>query len=140
MTIPDDPLEDIALLWETLDDNPQHLVWNRPIGLLVSRSPTCIIRSDAAYEGLGGWCADPPFMWRLSDADLSAMGFDVKALRDGASEPLATTDGLHINVLEFLTLIVNIWLTQRLLNIGGPRVGGHIIQALAQTTHLHYLG
>jgi len=73
-------------------------------------------------------------MWRLSDADLSELGFPVKALCSGQYEPDRKAEGLHINILEFIALIINIWLTERLLLKDGNRVGGHIIQALSDNT------
>jgi len=73
-------------------------------------------------------------MWRLSDTDLARCGFDVKALRDGATEPLATADGLHINVLEFLALIINTWLALSLLGRLPARLGGEILAVLADNT------
>jgi len=47
------------------------------------------------------------------------------------SEPVATAAGLHINVLEFLALILNLWFMLWLLHGMGPCVGEHIVQALA---------
>jgi hypothetical protein len=129
-----EPLADIALLRSSLSAVERHPAWCRPIGLLIPRSPTTIILSDAAYGGVGGWCASPPFMWRLSDTDLARCGFEVKALRDGATEPLATADGLHINVLEFLALIINTWLALSLLGRLPARLGGEILAVLADNT------
>jgi hypothetical protein len=73
-------------------------------------------------------------MWRLCDADLSSLGFPVKALSPGQYEPDSHAAGLHINILEFIALIINIWLTERLLLKDGYRVGGHIIQTLSDNT------
>jgi hypothetical protein len=134
ITIGPEALADINLLRGTLDDNPDHPAWQRPICLLVKRDPTCVIYSDAAYEGLGGWCSNPPFMWRLSDLDLSTLGFPIKALRSGQQEPDKDAKGFHINTLEFIALIINIWLVEHLLLQDGERMGGHIIQALSDNT------
>ena len=129
-----EPLADLALLRSTLTSDERHPAWCRPIGLLIPRSPTLTILSDAAYGGIGGWCASPPFMWRLSDRDLARSGFPVKELREGCSEPVGSADGLHINVLEFLALIINAWLALSLLRLRPALIGGEILAVLADNT------
>lgn len=134
VTVGAEPLADLAMLQLTLTDDVRHPAWCRPIGLLIPRAPTTIITSDAAYGGIGGWCSSPPFMWRLSDSDLARCAFAVKELRDGASEPLGTADGLHINVLEFLAIIINSFVALALLRTRPATVGGEILAVLADNT------
>jgi hypothetical protein len=41
---------------------------------------------------------------------------------------------LHINILEFLALTINLWLIIRHIHIVGARPGGHIVAAFADNT------
>lgn len=127
-------LADLRLLRAILDDDDTSPNWSRLIGLVIDRDPTSDIRSDASYEGLGGWSRILAYKWRLSREDLEAFGFDVKALEDGKHEPLLDAEGLHINVLEFLAIIINIYLALLLLRRLPVPVGGHVIQVLADNT------
>jgi hypothetical protein len=126
---------DIQLLRTTL--LPQHAaLWTRPIGLLVPRDPTSEVFSDACYEAIGGYSRDWGFCWRLRRDALITAGFDMKLLEaDGEPSPAADNTGLHINVLEFLAVIVNLWLTLKLVkaqHVVPP--GGHVISVRCDNT------
>jgi hypothetical protein len=41
---------------------------------------------------------------------------------------------LHINILEFVRIVINIWLVIGLLRDEGARTGGHVISVLADNT------
>jgi len=129
-------IRDLRLLRTTLDEDVYHPVWSRYIGLLVDRQPTHACLSDASYAGIGGWSPSDQlnFKWRLFRSDLVAAGFDMKALAADTSEPDGTSDGLHINVLEFIALIINLWFTLAIIRRMGPRLGGYIISLLADNT------
>ena len=73
-------------------------------------------------------------MWRLSDGDLSRSEFCVKELRPGATEPLASADGLHINVLEFVAITINVWQVLALINQYPPTAGGDILSVMIDNT------
>ena len=135
VTIPPEAILDLIMLRGTLDENPAHYVWNRPIGLLVPRSPTGEAYSDASYQGIGGWSPTYKFMWRLTRQDLIDMGFDMKTI-DASGEPAAITEdcGEHINVLEFVAIIVNFWVVLKCLQRLGPITGGHIVSLLSDNT------
>jgi hypothetical protein len=49
-------------------------------------------------------------MWRLTTDDLRFFGFHVKMVNPKSGEPAADQEGLHINSLEFLAAIINLWL------------------------------
>ncbi|MGH7974573.1 MAG: hypothetical protein ACREBR_03520 [bacterium] len=132
--IPDDALEDVRLIYDVLDDDPKNPTWRRYIGLMIRREPTSTIFSDASYEGLLGYSSDLSFMWRLSRQDLVSTGFDMKALCSGITEPTATATGLHINVLELVAIVINIWMTLRRLQAIGEIQGGHIVRVQADNT------
>ena len=111
--------------------------WSRPIALLISRSWTGQILSDAAYSGLGGWSPTFQFMWRITRDDLVSAGFDMRAIdAEGREAALARADTatLHINVLEFVAIIINIWLVITYIRRKPDKPGGHIISVLADNT------
>jgi hypothetical protein len=132
--IPAEVLEDVATVYHSLDDNAEHPVWQSYIGFLVERAPTARIISDAAYEGLGGWSEEFNFMWRVSCEDLARMGFSMKRLQAGTPEPDIDAAGLHINILEFVAIIVNIWMIIVLSRSRSSPVGGHIFAVFADNT------
>jgi hypothetical protein len=132
--IPAEVLEDIATVYHSLDDNAEHPVWQSYIGFLVDRAPTVRIISDTAYEGLGGWSEEFNFMWRVSCEDLARMGFSLKRLQAGTCEPDIDAAGHHINILEFVAIIVNIWLIIVLSRSRSSPVGGHIFAVFADNT------
>jgi hypothetical protein len=41
-------------------------------------------------------------------ADLVKTGFDMKSIAEDTCEPNGTDNGLHINVLEFITMIIEL--------------------------------
>ena len=43
-------------------------------------------------------------------------------------------EGLHINPLEFLGALLNLWITIKLVMKAGPRAGGYVIDLLADNT------
>jgi hypothetical protein len=91
-------------------------VWSQYIGLLIPRDATHQILSDASYAGIGGWSPDFQIQWRVMRADLIDLGFNMKIIDRFAAEPLdASSEGLHINPLEFLGCIINLWLSIRII-------------------------
>jgi hypothetical protein len=46
----------------------------------------------------------------------------------------ADADGLHINLLEFIAIIINIWLALSWVRSAPTPPGGHIIAILADNT------
>jgi hypothetical protein len=88
--------------------------------------------------GLGGWtdldvlhC----FMWTLDGADLLYCSFALEWLEEEATAVDTTDpDHLHINVLELIALMNNIWLTLVFITQHGNIPGGHIIAMLADNT------
>ena len=99
----------IFVLHSTLNDDPSHPAWNRYIGLLVPHLPTDECLADSSYAGLGGWSLEDAFQykWCLFHKDMVAVGFDMKAISEVTSKPDGTSDGLHINILEFIAMIIN---------------------------------
>jgi hypothetical protein len=137
---------DLALLRRTLplvndtDPDPFHY-WCRPIGLMIPHEPNVIVLSDASYCGLGGWSPTWQFMWQVTRAELAAFGFDMRKI-DQAGEDLLMYErdcpdalrGLHINVLELLAIIINVWIVLTWLQRLNVPSGGWIISVLADNT------
>jgi hypothetical protein len=106
--LPQDVWEDIAWLLEILEPNVAHSrFWTHRIGLIIRRMPEYILESDASYEGMGGLSWQFCFMWRLTTLDLQALGFPVDILH--ATSVYDASRQLHINVLEFIAIIINVW-------------------------------
>ena len=133
--ITEDCLADIRLLRQNLGDQHKAL-WKRPIGLLIKREPTSRSLGDAAYTGIGGWSPAHKFLWRITREELIAMGFPMHELLPRSNEPVdpADPDKLHINVLEFITLIIQLWLSLFFAKKEPNKPGGHIIELLADNT------
>ena len=126
-------LRDVALVRQLLASPDADTIWSRPIGLLVPRSPHLVSCTDASYEGLGGWCADPPFKWRIPSAALHALGWPVLTSEPPRYGP-HPTGKLHINVLEFIAVFINTWLCVTLLSPRPLPPGGWILHLRADNT------
>jgi hypothetical protein len=81
-----------------------------------------------------GWSPEFRFKWRLSREDLVNTGFDMKFLAEGLSEPDVDAAGLHINVLEFIAIIMGLWLIIVLSWRCLAPVGSHIFAVFADNT------
>jgi hypothetical protein len=121
-------------LCEFLDEPEFSPVWSRYIGLLIPRIATHAFLSDASYEGIGGWSPDFKVMWRLTRDDLLLLGFPLKLVTSTDGEPESDAAGLHINPLEFIGCIVNLWLLLRLIKTLPPCETGYIINLLSDNT------
>lgn len=108
--ISDDVIADIRYLRSILTDPHYQQIWTRPIAFLVKRDVACEPYSDASYDGLGGFAISANMMWRVSSTDLSHHGFQVFSSEASVSNAVP---GLHINVLELIALIINLWLAIR---------------------------
>jgi hypothetical protein len=99
-----------ASSWEPFLAPDEDPIWSSPIALLVQRTATYWLKLDArSYTGIGGWSQDfGTFMWRVTCEDLIKSGFYMKSIGQSTDEPTdPTTQGLHINPLELLAIIIN---------------------------------
>jgi hypothetical protein len=128
-------LRDLCLLRDTLlADDCLHL-WERPIGLLIPRTPHSTFLSDASYGGVGGWSLEAALMWRITSATLSAFHFEMKRLDALRDEPLDPSQpGLHINPLELVGLTINVWLAIRFYMTFPHLPAGRVIAFLVDNT------
>jgi hypothetical protein len=136
--IPKDVLRDLRIIKTTLSGSLGEQLWSRPIGLLVPREPTASALSDASYGGIGGWSKDFGYLWRITRQELLDHGFPMREI-DASGEAVREAAGpetLHINILEFVGIIINIWLIISLIRRtdGEQRVGGHVLNVQADNT------
>jgi hypothetical protein len=100
--IPNHVLLTLHVLWTTLLRSKWAHVWKRSLGLLIPRDPTAEPNQDASYEGIGGWGNKTlNYMWRVLRNELLLCGFN--------PGPNGNKNEHHINKMEFVALIVNIW-------------------------------
>ena len=122
----------LSLITQFLDNDEDPTLWSCPITLMVPRNPTVMLLSDASYAGIGGWSPTYGIMWQVMHQDLVDFSFPVKKLRRFQDEPLdVKSKGLHINPLEFLGTIINIWLHLVLEPSLPSYPTGHILELLA---------
>jgi hypothetical protein len=124
-------LDDIHTIYRSLDDNESHPIWQSYIGYLVDWEPTGRVILDTAYEGLGGWSPKYQFKWRLNRDNLIHAGFHMKVLEESAIAPAVNASGIHINVLEFVAIIINLWMIIVLSRRHPAPPGGHIFAVFA---------
>jgi hypothetical protein len=144
--IPASVTADLRLMFKSLLDQPDGEVhaWMRPISLLIPREATEDIRSDACYNGLGGWSPSFKFVWRVTRDELVKAGFKMKELdQDGHDRyrwckaenlPPEHAECLHINPLEFIAIIINCWFAILEVRKDPGKPGGHIIAVRADNT------
>jgi hypothetical protein len=73
-------------------------------------------------------------MWRVMRQDLLLHGFPMKHI-DTAGEPIDFDhEGLHINPLEFLAIIINIWIALKLFADQPHLATGYIVTLLSDNT------
>ena len=106
---------DLRMLLALLDDNEHHPAWNCHIGLLVPRQVNAVPKSDASYEGIGGFCRELHYMWRVSSTTLRECGWVIPQ-NPGRFAKIDFTTNTHINVLEFLAIIINLWILLKRLD------------------------
>jgi hypothetical protein len=130
----------INQLMETLLADVHRNLWTRPIALILQRDHSHRVYSDASYLGIGGWSPCFRFVWRITRADLERLGFRLQDTNSYKTTMYVDQDGttsmspLHINPLEFIAALVNLWLSLRFIVRLGPRVGGYILGLFSDNT------
>jgi hypothetical protein len=126
--IPQDVIADLQILRATLLATEFDHLYNRPISHLIPRDATVQSYDDASYSGLGGYSVNANMMWRLHLQDFLDIGYPMYT-----SEPTPGTleTGTHINILEFLALIITIWFT---IALAGPDTPDFIYVAWSDNT------
>jgi hypothetical protein len=126
--------EDLRFLCTYLSEPEFSPVWSRYIGLLIPRVATHQFLSDASYEGVGGWSPDFLVMWRLTREDLLLLGFPLKLVTAADGEPDMDAAGLHINPLEFIAAIINLWLLLKCIQALPQCATGYIVDLWSDNT------
>jgi hypothetical protein len=134
MRITKETAHDFEVMAAALSLPEFHPTWTRPIALLIPRTATHTFLSDASYGGLGGWSPEFGVMWRVMRDALLFYGFPMKHI-DTAGEPADFDEkGLHINPLEFIAIIINVWLALKLIETYPYVSTGYIIKLLSDNT------
>jgi hypothetical protein len=115
--VPLEARKDVRTIHQLLSAKNAEIYWTTPIGLIVPRTKTTAIKADSSFEGMGGWCKNPPFMWRLSREDLIKCGFDIPRncddIRSKTDAENFAAGHTHaqaiINILEFIASIISLW-------------------------------
>jgi hypothetical protein len=140
VSIPADVYDDLALLRTCTDSTSMPTqggssIWSRPIGLVLRRQYTAQALSDASYQGLEGWCSHFSFFWRLLSPDLLATGFDLSVVNHlNHNLRTVTEHATHIDVLEFVAIIINLWFVLYFARKTQQPQGGHIVAVVADNT------
>jgi hypothetical protein len=134
MRVPAETVRDFEVMVPALSLPEFDPTWTRPIALLIPRTATHTFLSDASYGGIGGWSPEFSIMWRVMRDTLFLFGFPMKPI-DTAGEPVDfDTQGLHINPLEFMAIIINIWLALKLIGECPHLATGYIVTLLSDNT------
>ena len=118
--LPDTILAELRDLRSKVTEDLYDPFWCRPIGLIVPRAPTITVFTDASSHALGGWSreSDLNHMWRLTVDDLVRAGAKANmgwANRQNFHEPTIDPHALHINVLEFFAIFIELWICARVI-------------------------
>jgi len=135
-------MQDIVdLLRSMIDLDPLSPIWCRPLGLSVRRDPHLILETDMSTGdvsglrgGLGGTVSHFQAMWRISNADIISLGFAPSILREQGAEFDDDSAQLHVNIGEFIAIIINLWLAMALARPHDVPPGGWIWRANADNT------
>jgi hypothetical protein len=110
-------------------------VWSQYIGLLIPWDATHQILLVASYAGIGGWSPDFHIQWQVMRTNLIALGFNMTIINRFAAEPLEPGgEGLHINPLEFIACIINLWLLVKVVQTAPPCLMGYMIDLWSDNT------
>ena len=86
--------------------------------------------ADSSYVGLGGGARR---MLSNTNGTSSTKTWWLLALT-WTSKPDGTSDGLHINILEFIAMIINMWFVFVFIQCRGPCQGGYVVSLQADNT------
>ncbi len=127
-------VRELQLLLEVLPptaSSPSNPIWTRKIGLIIPRDCLFEFPGDASLEGLGGWVLHPLYaMWRIDTKELLRMGFNVPQTGWDARSLDSVRDDeakININILEFIVLIIDLWLAVKLWQKSNSQASGDLI-------------
>jgi hypothetical protein len=128
-------VEDLQIVLVALTEPEWSPTWTRLIALIIPRTPTHEMLSDASYGGMGGWSEQFQIQWRILRDDLLTLGFSMKAI-NSANEPsdLFNPEGVHINLLEFVGVVINLFIAIKLLLRLDTPPTGFVLELIADNT------
>jgi hypothetical protein len=128
-------IQDLHIVLTALADEEWSPTWTRLIALMIPRTQTHEILSDASYGGMGGWSPQFDILWRILRVDLIEYGFAMKAI-NSANEPsnLFNPEGIHINILEFIGVIINLFSSIKMLACLETPPSGFVLEIIADNT------
>jgi hypothetical protein len=128
-------IKDLQIILVALAEPEWSPTWTRLIALMIPRTATHEILSDASYGGMGGWSPHFLIKWRLLRAELIHFGFSMKAI-NSANEPSNLYDpaGTHINILEFVAVVINLWVALKLFQRLRTPPSGFVLEIIADNT------
>jgi hypothetical protein len=105
------------------------------MALLIPRTATHTFLLHASYGSFGGWSPEFRIMcWRVMKDALSSHGFPMQHL-DSAGEPVDfDNQGLHDDPLEFIAIIINVWIALKLIEACPSLTTGCIVTLLSDNT------
>jgi hypothetical protein len=126
---------DLNIILVALAEPEWSQTWTRLIGMMIPRTATHEILSDASYGGMGGWSPQLRIKWRILCHELINHGFSMKTM-NSANEPadLYNPDGTHINLLKFVAVVINLWIALKLLARSQAPPTGFILELIADNT------
>ena len=118
LRLDDTIVNELRFLRGKISDQLLDPFWSRPIGLMVPRSPTLTVFTDASTKALGGWSQESELnhMWRITVEDLVAEGLPRDVGWNNTQnyhEPAIDPKAIHINILEFFAIFIELWICVR---------------------------
>jgi hypothetical protein len=131
--LPPTILQELREFRSHLSDDILDPYWCRPIGLLVPRVPTITVFTDASTTALGGWSrlGELNHMWRITVLDLFGEGIPATTVwtnKHNYHEPTLDPYALHINILEFIAIIIELWICLRQIHLASLAAIGSTLQ------------
>ena len=106
------------------------IVWKTPIAHVIPRSPTASSLGDSCLEGAGGYSIELGFWWHIN--------FPKEVKQRTLLFKSDNKDGtlISINVLEFVTVIINYCTSLHVITITNITNDPHPVFLTSLTTHL----
>jgi hypothetical protein len=99
--------------FQTAIEDDSMILWKTPIAHLIPRTPSAVTIGDSCLEGAGGYSIGLGFWWHLAFPH-DIVIHTLKNNKDGANGPLVS-----INVLEFVTVIINYCVAIQIMGSAG---------------------
>ena len=113
------------------------VLWESPLALIIPRTPSAVVYGDSCLHGAGGFSTDLKFWWHIEFPEEIKLR-TLLHMKDNADGNL-----ISINVLEYVTVIINYCATLHMVSTTAPTKDPHPVvlnitdnkSALSWTTH-----